>query len=109
MTYKEALDNFINNSDDFKRSVVKSTKASWGGSWYAVELFNDGVYRVMWSSDIGDKYISPGIILPIPALTDYEWEDYLIDEDDVFMDNVIDQLRKDLEFVLSERNKAMDC
>lgn len=107
MTYKEALDNFI-NSDNLKRSVVKSTKASWGGSCYAVELFNDGVYRVLWSNDIGNKYISPGIILPIPALTDYEWDCYLVDED-VFTDNVIDQLRKDLEFILAERNKVMAC
>jgi hypothetical protein len=51
---------------------------SWGGGYYAVELFPDGHWRVLWSGEIGNRYQSPGVILTVPTAP--EWGD-LSDED----------------------------
>jgi hypothetical protein len=73
MTFQKAFDAFMR--DDFESAVDSSTKASWGGSGYSVELFPDGNYRVLSDNQIGNRYDSPGIILGIPTLGDDEWDE----------------------------------
>jgi hypothetical protein len=60
-----ALESFLSGGD-FAQSVASSVRAGWGGGAYFVELFPDGHYRVLWQ--IGNKYVSPGVILSIPTL-----------------------------------------
>ncbi len=43
-------------SPSFKEGCIDSTKASWGGGWYSVELFTNGTWRVLWNNQIGNKY-----------------------------------------------------
>lgn len=62
----------------FEAAVISSTRASWDGRWYCVELFPDKSYRVLWSGLIGNQYDSQGVILNIPSLDDDDWND---DED----------------------------
>lgn len=67
------LEAFLKSSD-FKEGIVSSTRASWGGSGYSVELLPDGTSRVLWNNEIGNLYETPGVILSLPAL-DYDPED----------------------------------
>lgn len=71
MSIQAAFDAFM--SEAFEGAVDKSTKASWDGSGYSVELFPDGTYRVLWDNQIGDRYSSRGLILSIPALSSDDW------------------------------------
>lgn len=71
--YDQAFNNFMRS--DFETAVDSSTKASWGGSYYCVELFADGSYRVLWTKQVGNMYVSPGILLPVPALNSEEWDE----------------------------------
>jgi hypothetical protein len=73
MYIQNAFDAFM--SDDFQSAVDSSTKASWYGHSYSVELFDDGSYRLLHSKDIGTLYDSPGLILVVPSLSDEEWHD----------------------------------
>lgn len=73
MSIQNAFDNFM--STDFEAAVDSSTKASWSGSGYSVELFEDGTYRVLWNNQIGNRYESPGLVLGVPSLNDEEWDD----------------------------------
>lgn len=73
MSVRQAFDSFMEK--DFQSAVDSSTKASWGGSGYSVELFDDGTYRVLWNNNIGNLYDSPGMILGIPSLGDEEWDE----------------------------------
>lgn len=73
MSIKQAFNSFMDES--FESAVDSSTKASWGGSGYSVELFDDGTYRVLWDNQIGNRYDSPGLILSIPTLDSEEWDD----------------------------------
>jgi hypothetical protein len=73
MTINSAFESFMAN--DFESAVDSSTAASWGGSGYSVELFDDGSYRVLWNNHIGNLYTSPGLIISIPALGDDEWDE----------------------------------
>lgn len=57
-------------SDEFEDAVKSSTTAGFGGGDYKVELFDDGTWRVLWSGQIGNLYISDGIILGIPQFDD---------------------------------------
>lgn len=68
-----------------ERAIEASTKASWGGSGYSVELFADGTYRVLWDNMIENLYNSPGAIIKIPPCSDEEWTDK-------FYDNAIEEL-----------------
>jgi hypothetical protein len=68
------LETFL-SSDDFKKSLIASTRASWGGSGYSVELFPDGHWNVLWNNQIGNLYQSPGVILGIPCLDDDDYQD----------------------------------
>lgn len=71
---KRAFETFKNGSD-YYTAFDSSTKASWGGSGYSVELFPDGHYRVQWDNQFGNLYNSPGLILGIPVLGDDEWDE----------------------------------
>ena len=73
MNIQSAFDSFMSN--DFKAAVDSATKASWSGSGYSVELFDEGNYRILWNQQIGNLYDSPGLILSIPALGDEEWDE----------------------------------
>ncbi len=68
----QAFENFI--QDSFHEAAISSTRASWSGSKYCVELFDEGTYRVLWSGHIGNVYESRGVILGIPSLNDEEWD-----------------------------------
>ena len=68
----KAFEKFM--KDSFHQAAISSTKASWGGSEYCVELFDDGTYRVLWRGNIGNRYDSTGVILGIPSLNDEEWD-----------------------------------
>lgn len=73
MTIQQAFDCFL--SDSFEAAADSATKASWNGGGYSVELFADGTYRVAWNNDIGNLYDSDGVIIPIPPLSDEEWDE----------------------------------
>jgi hypothetical protein len=45
---------------------MDSTTAGFSGGEYCLEVFPDDTYRVLWSTQIGNGYRTPGIILPIP-------------------------------------------
>lgn len=88
MSIKHAFESFMENG--FQSAVDSSTKASWGGSGYSVELFDDGTYRVLWDNQIGNLYNSPGLILSVPSLGDEEWDE---DPDIRFYDNAEEAIR----------------
>lgn len=108
---QKAFEAFM-ESDEVEKAIISSTIASWGGGFYAVELFPDGSYRVSDSNQIGNLYFSPGHIFAIPTLSDsdYETEEKNADGEteyvaidlrdwpngqDVYFDNAIDALRVD--------------
>lgn len=74
-------------SEAIEGAIESSTKASWGGSGYSVELFANGTYRVLWDNQIGNLYESPGAIIKIPPCSDEEWSDR-------FYDNAIEKLKR---------------
>lgn len=89
MSVIDAFESFMNN--DFESACDSATKASWGGSGYSVELFDDGHYRVLWDNQIGNLYDSPGMILGISELGDDEWDD---DPSMRFYDNAEEEMRE---------------
>lgn len=109
------LDNYL-KSPDFKDGVIASTKASWSGSGYSVELFYNGSWRNLWNNSIGNKYESrESIILALPTLDDSDYQKLVngeeLDEDESTMseeeyfdlafdnerDELAQQLRKDFQ------------
>lgn len=88
MSVKSAFESFMTN--DFQSAVDSSTKASWGGGGYSVELFDDGTYRVLWDNQIGNLYDSPGLILSVPSLEDEDWDE---DPSIRFYDNAEEAIR----------------
>lgn len=56
-------------SDDFRSGVISSTKASWGGGSYSVEISLDGTWTVLGGSEIGNREERSGIPLRLPTLT----------------------------------------
>lgn len=81
MTIAQALEAFIsdNNGRTFEQAVKDATTAGFSGSGYAVELFEDGTFRVLWNGQIGNLYASPGLILGIPQFgeeTISDWAEY---------------------------------
>lgn len=76
-------------SEAIEDAIESSTKASWGGSGYSVELFANGTYRVLWDNQIGNLYDSPGAIIKIPPCSDEEWGESDIDR---FYGNAIEKL-----------------
>lgn len=98
MSLKEAFESFM--STDFESACDSSTQASWGGSGYSVELFEDETYRVLWDNEIGNLYDSSGLILSIPPLSSDEWdEDPLIR----FYDNAAEEMREKFAQALEDR------
>jgi hypothetical protein len=71
-----ALEKFL-ASDDFQSGVIASTKASWGGSGYSVELFPDESYRILWNNQIGNRYETSGQILALPTLDTEGMSEYV--------------------------------
>lgn len=103
---EQTLEAFL-KSDDFSEAMEKSTRASWGGSGYSIELFEDGTWRVLWDNEIGNLYSSPGVILDIPALEDNDWQECVVEngmEESTFFsmaianegDEIADRLRESL-------------
>lgn len=88
MTFQESFNAFMQSS--FEEAVVSSTKASWAGDGYSVELFETGEFRVLWNKQIGNLYESPGIILPVPVLGDEDWDE---DPSIRFFDNAEEEMR----------------
>ena len=97
-----ALNAFIESSE-FEAAVMSSTTAGVGGSGYSVELFPDGTFRVLWDNEIGNKYISPGVILSIPQYeqdTLNDIQDWGDDADLSFaLEEIKAQLRQALQYV----------
>lgn len=113
MALQQTLEAFL-QSKDFAEGVTSATKASWGGSGYSVELFEDGHWRVLWNSEIGNLYRSPGIILGLPTWEDSTYQECVnadenpMSEDDYFdlcaaneEDELADELRQDLKDILA--------
>ena len=73
MSIKSAFDSFMQVA--FEGAVDSSTKASWGGENYVVELFDNGTYRTLWSKQIGNSYVSPGLLLSVPTLKEEDWDE----------------------------------
>lgn len=64
---EKALEQYL-QSEDFKQGVIASTKASWGGSCYKVEILPDGTWQNLWANQIGNRYETPGVIIALPVL-----------------------------------------
>lgn len=71
-----ALEAFL-TSPAFEQGVIASTRASWSGSGFSVELFPDGSFSTLWDAQIGNLYESPGTILALPALDDDDLQECL--------------------------------
>lgn len=87
MSIQQAFTNFISN--DFEEAIDMSTIASWSGEHYSIELFTDGTYRILWSTHIGNMYVSRGVILKLPALSPEDWSD---DPEERFYENAREYL-----------------
>ncbi|MFM6152246.1 MAG: hypothetical protein ACKPE3_04460 [Sphaerospermopsis kisseleviana] len=88
----EAYENFKAEAES---AIDQSTEASWGGSGYSVELFDDGTYRVLWDSNIGNLYNSPGVIINIPPCSDEEWTDRFYDNAIEHLENTFQEWKKE--------------
>ncbi len=92
-------------SPDFEAGVISSTKASWGGSGYSVELLSEGKWRVLWNNWIGNRNRSPGIILGLPELDIEDMQEYIdagCGTQDEFLQEVFILQRVDLAQILRE-------
>lgn len=69
---KDVLEDFLKSSD-FRQGVIASTKASFGGSFYYVELLPEGSWRILWKEQVGNRYQSPGMLLPHPTESEEDW------------------------------------
>jgi|GEM_PF-2927251 len=81
-------------AEAIEEAIASSTRASWGGSGYSVELFPEGHYRILWDNQIGNKYDPLGTIIGIPPCSDDEWDD---DELVRFYDNAIEHFESKFE------------
>ena len=96
----QAFENFM--KDSFHEAAIASTKASWSGTKYCVELFDDGAYRVLWSGQIGNAYESRGVILGIPSLNDEEWDGTEENEEDAYTEDAEELMREKFADYLAE-------
>lgn len=103
---KQSLEAFL-ASEDFYDGMVAATRASWSGSGYVVELFEDGRWSVLWDNSIGNKYNSPGVILGMPTLDDSDLQEYLdkngVEGEDGYWELVYSNDEDDLKNELRER------
>ena len=86
------LSGIISAYEKFKNQAIEegiksSTKASYSGSGYSVELLPSGSYRVLWDNQIGNLYKSEGVIIGIPACSSDESPSD--DNDEWFVDNAV--------------------
>lgn len=89
------LKGIITSYEKFKdEAIASSTKASWGGLGYSVELFPEGHYRVLWDNQIGNLYDSPSVIIGVSPCSDDDWDE---DESIRFYDNAIEDMDAKLE------------
>jgi hypothetical protein len=79
-----------------EEAIKESTRLSWGGGYAVVELFDDGTYRCMPTDTVGNKYESPGVIIPIPILTEEEWEEGE-DGEEPFFEKAMEELSENFE------------
>jgi hypothetical protein len=92
--------------NDFAYAIEKSTKASWSGSLYHVELFSDGSYRVFNDSadpDTREQQIG-SFVFDVPFFED---EDYLeevrrIGKNDFIGDDLIDLVKFDSLYAIED-------
>lgn len=96
MTRFEVTLNAFIDSDEFEDAVKRSTTAGFGRSGYSVELFNGGTWRVLWDNQIGNGYVSDGIILGIP-----QFDDKVVDDMNTYGDDC------DLSFALDEAAESL--
>lgn len=94
--YRQAFEAFMQEAED---AVMKSTTAGFGGSGYSVELFEDGAFRLLWDGQIGNLYVSSGMLMSIPQL---DSEDLGDDVQGIapYYDNALDELREKFELAI---------
>jgi hypothetical protein len=90
--FQAAFNGFM--AADIEEAIDKSTQASFDGNGYSIELFTDGTYRLLWNNNIGNLYDSPGIIVPVPALSDDDMGD---DDVPAFYENAIEQMHQNFD------------
>lgn len=83
-------------SSDLEKGILSSTKASWCGSGYSLELLPDGNYRVLWDGHI-KHHVSTGIIVGIPPLQDKDWDDHYY-----FLSSAIEELDAKVEQAIND-------
>lgn len=84
-------------SEEFVRGVILSTRASFAGDSYSVELFDHaaaGWWRILPTQEIGNQYESMGILFTLPALSEQEYAVLQI----VSPDDTLDSLARSLYF-----------
>lgn len=99
------LEKFL-ESDDFKSGVISSTKASWGGSSDSVEILPDGTWQVLWNSQIGNRYETPGKILGLPVLDTDDMAAYVdggAGSEDDFLSEGFDLVEDELKAEMREK------
>lgn len=69
MTMYDSFNAFM--KEGFETACISSTKASWGGSGYSVELTDDG-YRVIWD---GSCYDSEAMVIGVPPVAADDYDD----------------------------------
>lgn len=98
----KALNSLLNNREALTEAILSATRAGWAGSGYSLELHPDGSYRVLWDEKIGNLYITPGVILSIPALTEDEWDGSDEGVETAYFNKAINELdRKFCQFLLT--------
>lgn len=94
---------FTENREELENAILRSTKASFSGSSYSIELFPEGTYRISETGLIGNKYHSPGLIFVIPPLSEEEFDS---DEEELsFFENAIEELEDKFYHFLEEGTK----
>jgi hypothetical protein len=97
MSYQQALKQFMDN--DFTYAIEKSTKASWTGSIYMVELFEDGSYRIFRNDpadpDTDTQQQIGSIIIEVPSFDDDDYLDEVheMGRNDFIGDKIIDLVK----------------
>ena len=68
-------------SSEFVGAILSSTRASFSGSGYSVEFFNNGEHRLLWDGSIGNLYYHPNsVIIRVPTLSEEQIDE--MDDDD---------------------------
>lgn len=100
--YSKALSSFLSNKAEVVESLIKSTIAFINDSGYTIELFEDGTYQIIWDDMLGNKYESPGLLVPLPyfpAEVDIELEIDPVDPNNL-IEEIQDSFSEILEYYL---------